>query len=91
MSLSRRISIAATAACALGLSVAGAASAQGTVDPTDPVGSLPGLLEDALTQQEGCDFPGILVPVIAQVSREAVEGCGFFETDPAHPSNQQGG
>lgn len=90
MSLSRRIPIAATAACVLALAASGTASAQGTVDPSDPVGSLPGLLEDALSQKEGCDYPGILVPVVAQVSREWVEGCGFFETDPAHPSNQGG-
>ena len=90
MSISRdlpKVSIAAVAACAIAFGAAGPASAQGTVDPQDPVGSLPGLLDDALTMKEGCAYQGILVPVIAQISREAVEGCGFFETDPAHPSS----
>jgi len=34
---------------------------------------------------------GRAVPVIALISYDAVLGCGYYESDPAHPSYPQGG
>ncbi len=80
-----RTAIAGAAALALTLGTAGTASAQ---TPLPVLGDPQEFLNTALTQKEGCAYPGILVPVIAQISREAVLGCGYFETDPAFPGNQ---
>lgn len=84
----RGAAVAGAAALALALGAPGAASAQ---TPAGPVGDVEGFLTTALTKKEGCDYPGAVVVVIAQISREAVYGCGYFEDDPAHPNYPKAG
>lgn len=75
----RSAAILVTAAAAMALT-AGSANAL----PVLPVlGDPAEVVETALTTEEGCAYPGLLVIVVAQVSPDAVEGCGYFERDPA--------
>lgn len=84
----RRAGIVGAAAIALALGTGGTALAQA---PPSPLGDVQGFLDMALTQKEGCDYPGVLVPVVAQISYDAVYGCGYYENDPAYPSYPRGG
>lgn len=78
MTLVKRSAVVlATTAAALVLG-AGAASA-GPVLPV--VGDPEEIVETGLSTKEGCKYPGFLVIVIAQISPEEVEGCGYFERD----------
>lgn len=77
-------------AAVLAFGGAAGASAAETSSPLDGViaGGLDGFLEDATTQKEGCAYTPLLVPVVANVfGHEPVEGCGYFENDPAHPNH----
>lgn len=75
----RTAAVLITAAAAMAISAGPAAALPVLGDPDE-------LVRTALTTKEGCAYPGILVPVIAQVSPDAVEGCGYFERDPAFGS-----
>lgn len=75
----RSAAILVTAAAALALG-AGAASA-GPVLPI--IGDPQEVVETGLSTREGCKYPGFLVIAVAQVSPDEVQGCGYFERDPA--------
>lgn len=81
----RRFAALGATTMAMALGTGGTAAAQEAGDPLKGVNDL---VNQALSTKEGCKYPGLLVIVVAQVSREEVEGCGYFETDPAHPGNQ---
>lgn len=75
----RSAAVLATAAATLTIG-AGVASAE----PVLPViGDPVEVVETGLSTKDGCKYPGFLVIAIAQVSPDEVEGCGYFERDPA--------